>query len=93
MTKSVDSDFVATLMTKFTLALCATTTLLFTGCQTNTLYNHRKDFQPKGHGGAWQTEYEKLDRGDRRAEAAALEGDNSRRPLWREGKWHEFHWN
>jgi hypothetical protein len=79
-------------MKKFTLALCATTTLLLSACQTNTIYNHRKDFSPKGHGGAWQTEYERLDRGDTRAEREAAQGDNSRRPLWRKGPWTETHW-
>ena len=82
-------------MTKFTLALCATiTTLAFTACgTTNNLYSHRKDFQPKGHGGAWQTEYEHLDRKDRPADAAAQKGRNAHRPLWREGRWHEYHWH
>ncbi len=80
-------------MTKFTLALCATTITLLTGCgTTNNLYSHRKDFQPKGRGGPWQTEYERLDRGTRRADADALQGNTARRALWREGRWHEYHW-
>lgn len=92
LTSSGNSDSVAHTMIKFTLALSAATTLLLTGCNTNTLYNHRKDFNPKGRGGAWQTQFEELDRGERRAKAEAAYGDNSRRPLWREGKWHEYHW-
>ncbi len=78
-------------MKKFTLALCATTTLLSSAC-TNTLYTHRKDFQPKSHGGAWNTEYVNLKHGERRARAEAAQGDNSHRPLWREGKWHDIIW-
>lgn len=82
-------------MKKFTLlALCAATTVLSTGCtNTNTLYNHRRDFQPKGHGGAWNTEYENVVRGERRAQADALKGQNSHRALWRTGTWQEFFWH
>ena len=81
-------------MIKFTLALCAaTTTLLLTACSTNTLYTHRKDFSPTVRPGAWQTEYERLDHGTRRADADALKGSNSHRALWRSGKWQEYFWH
>ncbi len=46
-------------MKSFTLALCASTTLILTGC-SDRLYSHREEFAPKKASGVWNTERENL---------------------------------